>query len=423
MKEQKQYTFEDWLNNKFWNEKDYLGNSVYNDSENYLTLVMMNKMTYKVLNKIQGEQNKAYEYMIKKSLETSEIFFHKDTVNSLDLQKVIDIKIEKIEKHITDNPELHYDIIRQRLHRGIKIGAKFIVPEQYNAYTENKLLDAFIISLTAPYKINIDNNFLSFPTHEQMKYAQMEVHVLWLKKLKEYKSSLDMSRKHNYDYNENFIFFYSLPIGNIIPSQDVLHDEQKQRNIRKHLHYMNCHAFTNGFKVLSPDKIKSELEFHLRDYVRKGGNITEWINETKTHIHYELTPKQKDAFLTALEDMQPVKDESKQQLKLIFDNKKRGYAVCLELFKELEIIDNNGKVRSQVKANEILGLAVALKESSHNLLRTDKLYSDENLMQIIQQHLSIPYTPNIKRRGKGYDNKRSEALALINTYEKKARVS
>jgi hypothetical protein len=177
---------------KFWDEAGLTQQYVCNDSEQYLHLVSMGKMTYEVLNEIQEEQSKAYDYMIKKSLETNEKFFKKDTKNSLDLQKVIEIKIEKIETYITQNKDLHYEVILPRLHRGIKLGAKFIIPEQYKAYSSNDFLDVFL-GHKAPYRININGKLVSFPTDEQMKYAQMEVYILWLRKLKEYQNSLEVN--------------------------------------------------------------------------------------------------------------------------------------------------------------------------------------------------------------------------------------
>lgn len=302
MNEQTQYTFEDWLHNKFWKEKGLTEQYVCNDSEQYLHLVSMGKMTYEVLNKIQDEQSKAYEYMIKCTLETNEKFFKRQAAKSLDLQKVIEIKIKKIEKYIQDNEDLYYDVILPRLHRGIKIGAKYILPEQYLKYSKNDYLDAFIV-IHAPYRIGINGKLVSFPTDEQMKYAQMETQALWLKRLQEY-----------------------------------------------------C----------------------------KNG--------------YSDTPA----------------------LETIFDAAKPGYNLCLQLLKELEFVDDKGNTLQ--KANvEILGIAVALKESSHNLLKAK--YSDDELVNIIQQHLKIPFSTDNKRRYKGFHLTKDEAKKLINNYMKKVRAT
>lgn len=109
------------------------------------------------------------------------------------------------------------------------------------------------------------------------------------------------------------------------------------------------------------------------------------------------------------------------QLEQIFDTTKPGYSICLDLLKELEFVDDNGNTKPKVKANEILGLAVALKETSHNLL--NDTYTDDQLMEIFQKHLKTSSTPSIKRRGKGYNLKKEEVKNYINRYMKKERAS
>lgn len=207
-------TFEDWVNNKIWDQKTYSDKYVCNDSENYLDFVLQNKMTYDELNKIQDAQNSAYEYMIKYSLHLNEKHFDRETKGSLDLKKVVELKIKAIEKKIDENKQLYYDVILPRKHRGIKIGAKFIIPEEYVAYKENKISDAVNYRHTN-YQINIDNKLTSFPTPDQMKYAQMEVSVLWLKWLNNFLEELQLKEKNllqlienNKDYERRVLDFH-----------------------------------------------------------------------------------------------------------------------------------------------------------------------------------------------------------------------
>jgi hypothetical protein len=108
-------------------------------------------------------------------------------------------------------------------------------------------------------------------------------------------------------------------------------------------------------------------------------------------------------------------------LEQIFDATKPGYSICLQLIKELEFIDRNGNTKPQVKANEILGLAVALKETSYNILTEN--YTDNELMEVLQKHLKVPFTSDNKRRGKGFDLKKAEAKNYINRFMKKACAS
>ena len=183
------YTFEDWLENKFYNEKTYSGDYVANDSENYLQLVSKGKMTYEELNKIQDAQQKAYDYMIEYSLRLNERQFQRQTKEMLDLQKVIDFKIEEIKEFFDKNAMIYKEVLLPKLHRTVKLGAKFLLPEHYKNAVEKKLSDVFTIA-TAPYELNINEKLISYPTVDQMKYAIMEVKIRWLRFLNGYKSKI-----------------------------------------------------------------------------------------------------------------------------------------------------------------------------------------------------------------------------------------
>lgn len=177
------FTFDDWLNNRFYTETDYQGNYVLNDSENYLDLVSKGKMTYDVLNEIQNAQRDTYEYMIACSLKINEKFYQRKAKKSLNLIEVIKKQIADIEQYIENNKELHYDVILPREHRQMKIGAKFILSEEYSSYKRGNLVDAFLTHQSS-YAVNIGGKLKHFPTEAQMKYSQMEVKVLWLKELR-----------------------------------------------------------------------------------------------------------------------------------------------------------------------------------------------------------------------------------------------
>lgn len=183
------YTFEDWLDDKFYNETTYSGEYVANDSENYLELVSKGKMTYEQLNKIQDAQQKAYEYMIEYSLRLNERQFQRQTKETLDLRKVIDIKIEEIKEYLNTNAAIYKEVILPRLHRTVKFGAKFLLPEHYKDAIENKLSDVFTVA-NARYQLNVNGKMLSYPTADQMKYAIMEVRIRWLKFLQGYKDKI-----------------------------------------------------------------------------------------------------------------------------------------------------------------------------------------------------------------------------------------
>lgn len=289
-KEKYQYTFDDWVNNKFWNEKGFTGQYVCNDSEQYLHLVSMGKMTYEVLNKIQDEQNKAYDYLIECTLKTNERFFEKQAEKSLDLQKVIDIKIKRIEKYIQENEDLYYDVILPKLHRGIKIGAKYILPEQYLEYRNNGFLDAFIV-VQAPYQVGINGKLVSFPTDEQKKYAEMEAQVLWLKRLQEYKK--ENGKKSSQETNEATCINGMTKefLMNIAAEKMLLfgiYDENNKNAFGiSHYHEANCHEdYVKVFERQAQRNNAADLEVYKQELINYIDNC---INDLNTNT----TPKER----------------------------------------------------------------------------------------------------------------------------------
>jgi hypothetical protein len=129
--ENKVYVFQDWLENNFWSEMRYSGLYVVNDSENYLELVSMGKMTYETLNEIQDAQNEAYHYILERTLETNIKSLQRIQKRSLDFEKYVELLIESIEQDLEKNKEVHFQVISNRNHRGIKYGAKFLIPSEF----------------------------------------------------------------------------------------------------------------------------------------------------------------------------------------------------------------------------------------------------------------------------------------------------
>jgi len=181
----KQYSFQDWIDDKFFKEDPYGHGPVCNDSENYLLLVQDGKMTYEELNKIQDAQRLTYDYLINMSIEQSKKQFKRLTRGTLDLKTIVGYEIEKIEKYIQDNKQLHYDVLLPRRHRGMKIGAKYIIPSEFIAYRNNKLLDIYLPE-SSKYSVRINGTLTSFPTIDQLKYRIMEERIqflTWLRSL------------------------------------------------------------------------------------------------------------------------------------------------------------------------------------------------------------------------------------------------
>lgn len=190
----KKYTFEDWLENKFYNEKDYTGDYVANDSNSYLHLVSMGKIDYETINRIQDAQAFAYEYGIQNTIELKELHFKDKEKRSLDLMESIELEIESIEKIIEANKDLYKFIIDGRTTRGIKFGATFMLPEAYKTAIKKEILD-FSLPDYSKYGLNNGEGLTHFPTPEQKKYREMEVLVLWLKILKQKRANLKQPEK------------------------------------------------------------------------------------------------------------------------------------------------------------------------------------------------------------------------------------
>ncbi|WP_139215826.1 hypothetical protein [Parapedobacter composti] len=211
-----------------------------NDSENYLELVRMGKMTYDVLNHIQSEQNKAYLFMINYTLESYKAFFESKRLVSLDYKKLIELKVEAIEQLFEREKILYTDVITPRMHRKIRYGAKFITSDQYKGFLNGHLDAKFPPSSsyfgknrikTPDGHVRIDS--YSLPIEDQTAYARMEVQVLYHKWLKD-KLSEEVSSNHQQgdiiDESENeskigvkawaIVFYYTMR-GDEIKISDV----------------------------------------------------------------------------------------------------------------------------------------------------------------------------------------------------------
>ena len=186
--ENKIYVFEDWLENNFWNEVGYSGQLMVNDSENYLHLVSMGKMTYETLNEIQDAQDEAYHYILERNIETNIKILQKKQRSSLDFNKYIELLIERIEFDLEKNKDLHFQVISPKVHRGIRYGAKFLLPEEYKKFKEKIFTDAYFRH-SAPYSIVENGKIIHFPKDSEREYLRIEAECLWLNYLKKIKQS------------------------------------------------------------------------------------------------------------------------------------------------------------------------------------------------------------------------------------------
>lgn len=199
--ENKIYVFEDWLKNNFWSEMTYSGLYVVNDSENYLELVSMGKMTYETLNEIQDAQDEAYHYILERTLETNIKSLQGIQKRSLDFEKYVELLIESIELDLEKNKEIHFQIISNRDHRGIKYGAKFLIPSEYEKFKKKIFTDAYF-KHHAPYSILVEGKIIHFPKSREREYLRIEAQCLWLNYLKKIKQGVKIDFNSNLSRNE-----------------------------------------------------------------------------------------------------------------------------------------------------------------------------------------------------------------------------
>ena len=124
----RKYTFEDWLGSKLWREKTYNDEYVTNDSEKFLDLVAMDKLTYEDLNKIQDAQQKAYDYLIESSLQLNLQHFRRQTKDTLGIEQVTTAKLQEINQYFQEHQAICREVMLPKKHRGIKWGPNSCCP-------------------------------------------------------------------------------------------------------------------------------------------------------------------------------------------------------------------------------------------------------------------------------------------------------
>jgi hypothetical protein len=172
------YTFEDWLQNKFWREKSLSGEYVANDSAKYLDLVASDKLTHEELNKIQDAQQRAYDYLIEYSLQLNLQYFQRQTKDTLGIEQVVAAKLREINQYFQEHQAICNEVMLPKKHRGIKWGAKFLLPQHYQAFLNKTMLDVDNLELSGYGQI-VNGRMMRFPTPDQLQYARMEVQIRW----------------------------------------------------------------------------------------------------------------------------------------------------------------------------------------------------------------------------------------------------
>ncbi|MCS3797992.1 hypothetical protein [Niastella sp. OAS944] len=357
------YTFEDWVNNKICMEIGFDGEFLANDSERYLELESMGKITYEVINKIQEAQSKTYEYIIGSSLNLYESALDRQTKGTLSLLDVLATRIKNIKDFISKHQDIYYEVILPRRHRGIKIGAKFITANLYLDYKNNKHIDA-MWHPRANYQLRVNDQLQYFPTKDQWQFIIVEVQVRWMKRLEEIRDC------------------------QLIQEKRILDLKEKNREYDKLiLDYHNRYSVATNF-IISKEFIENEINDWTKN-VRNPFEIQIGCNEGELVKPFNVAQYATIAYNYLLKGHNP------QVKQLIKDAKEK----CLEANNKL--IEKSGKLTGVVPINFdfeqiivnwiITGVGFAMYINFlQNQLRKDvsyqsfdKLFEDAILYQLI----------------------------------------
>ncbi len=182
-----EFTYDDWLNNSFVSEKDFFGNHLLNDSENYGILVIKGNMSYQTWNRIQDAQLETYNILVEKTFRTSESYFirnlEKQTDRKLFIENLINVQKECFERY-----KGVYEMVKfNKTYRGIKFGAKFITASQFKKNNQfQDLLSAYYPRSYYNTLSGITDLSCETPTKDQILYCQIEYRIKWVNFLEEY---------------------------------------------------------------------------------------------------------------------------------------------------------------------------------------------------------------------------------------------
>jgi hypothetical protein len=183
----KPYTFEDWLENRFYHMKNSAGKPVANDSENDSSLVIVGMMADAERDKILAAQQQAYNYIITSTLRAKEqqIILLRNDASAM--ERFITEQLESTGNYFVRHQEIVNEVQKPRKYHSIDWGAKFMLPVHYKLAINKEEVDAFHLQ-SSPYKVDIDGQLTSFPTQEQQEYIKMEVQWRWRAILDDYRS-------------------------------------------------------------------------------------------------------------------------------------------------------------------------------------------------------------------------------------------
>ncbi|UEG50874.1 hypothetical protein LK994_05220 [Ferruginibacter lapsinanis] len=200
--------------------------------------------------------------------------------------------------------------------------------------------------------------------------------------------------------------YYAIKLGNIVNNYGS--GEIGLRQYTMFFKSLNDFSFQTEIKSLPPEKIPEQLEFHLRNFERNGGEKMDWLSHTRDLLPINITPQQKDSFLSWCE-----KAEAKQskisnnnesiislknypKLNSIIDyfNKSTPYSELQKYWKKQYDSEARKDAVSLEEAKKDISRIIGVIKSKfiRREINSDQLFIKELIAEREEQALNIPGT-------------------------------
>lgn len=193
------------------------------------------------------------------------------------------------------------------------------------------------------------------------------------------------------DHLEPIRLYYAFTYKNV-PIKKGANDGER-RKYAKFIQTLCDQSFQFEVKQLSHEKIGERLHFHLRTFLRNGGEKADWVKHTKALIPATITPEQKDAFLSWIEQHEQdlihdlTKNEQEQELQTEND------------FTRSNIEEENDFTRSNIE-EWLFEFKVKMSEADYqNLVSALIQYFETGTFPTLSKPIQINGRPNKKLFG------------------------
>ncbi len=166
--------------------------------------------------------------------------------------------------------------------------------------------------------------------------------------------------------------YYAVKLGTIV-STTYTNDEAGRKAYAREIQIMADQSFVYQLAIKVPEKIADFLDFHLRSFIRNGGNQADWVSHTKQIWPAGFTPEQKDSFFTWIE-------RHDQSFKQWFE-----YAYNLGIFKNLYKDMGKSNLKSMLEF-EFSNLGNFSKPITKDTFNEFYNYLKDNEQNVIDKH-------------------------------------